>query len=195
MGYSRNCRHIPKPLRHGSTISYKSPAGSRTWLASKKGIVVTATILGLVTAASFAIWIIPQQGPATLIVVTDRAAHLDGIDDQRRAMADAISAQLTSVIDGSVSPQDHIESARESSVIVKRQIAELLRSGVDEPWRQSYQLYVESLRLLDSYIGETVVIAELIEEGRDPGTPTRADAALAASEASAAESAAARPRA
>ena len=164
-------------------------------MASKKGIVVTATILGLVTAASFAIWIIPQQGPATLIVVTDRAAHLDGIDDQRRAMADAISAQLTSVIDGSVSPQDHIESARESSVIVKRQIAELLRSGVDEPWRQSYQLYVESLRLLDSYIGETVVIAELIEEGRDPGTPTRADAALAASEASAAESAAARPRA
>lgn len=163
-------------------------------MASTKGIVVTVGILAALTAASFAIWLIPQQGPGTVIVVSDNASHLDRIDAERSAMAAAVSEQFAGVLDGSVPPADHIASARESSVIVKRQIAELFRSGAGEQWHASYSKYVESLRSLDEYIGETAIVAGLIADGREAGDTDKAAAALAASEARAAESLAARPQ-
>lgn len=162
-------------------------------LSSKKGIAATIGILGLITVASFVIWIVPQQNIQTQIIVSDYTQHLNDIDEQRRAIAEAASLQFSGVLDGSIAPQDHIDAARESSVIVKRQLADLLRSGADAPWHASYGMYVESLRSLDEYIGETVVVSKLVASGEEPRGLDRALAALAASEAYAVDSLAALP--
>lgn len=161
-------------------------------MSSKKGIIATVGILALITVASFAIWTLPQGNTDTKIMVSDYTQHLREIDEQRAAMAIAIADQFSGVLDGTVDPQTHTESARESSVIVKRQIADLLRSGASEQWHNSYAAYVESLRSLDEYIGETVVAAKLVESGQEPDLE-RLNAALAKSEAYAATSLAALP--
>ncbi len=162
-------------------------------MSSKKGIVATVGILGLITAASFVIWALPQGSFETQILVTDYSQHLANIDEQRSAMADAVSAQFAGVLDGTVDPQTHVESSRESSVIIKRQIADLLRSGAGPEWHASYGMYVESLRSLDEYVGETVVAAKLAESGQEPDNLDKLRAALESSHARAADSIAALP--
>lgn len=157
-------------------------------MSSKKGIIATVAILGLITAASFAIWALPQGGIGTQIVVTDYTRHLLDVDEQRTAMASAISDQFAGVLDQSVPTSDHIESAQESSVIIKRQIADLLRSGAPEQWHNSYRMYVESLRFLDEYVGETVVASKLIESGDGEPDLERLRVAFESSNASASAS-------
>ena len=50
-------------------------------MATKKGIIITATILGVITAASFMIWQIPNN-PQMSIVVSDFRTHINGIDER-----------------------------------------------------------------------------------------------------------------
>ena len=154
-------------------------------MSSKKGVIATVGILVLITSASFLIWLVPDRNIGSSIVISDYGDHIDIIDDQRHAMVDELSSRFSGVLDGSVLPQDYIESAQESSVIVKRQIAELLRSGADSQWHQSYGMYVESLRSLDEYISETIVISKLIASDNNSGNLDRVNAALASSEAQA----------
>ena len=45
-------------------------------MASKKGIVITVIILIAISAASFSVWMIPQNNQISF-VVTDFGAHLD----------------------------------------------------------------------------------------------------------------------
>ena len=47
-------------------------------MASKKGIIITIIILASITAASFLLWIVPQENPATL-VVSDYENYLEGV--------------------------------------------------------------------------------------------------------------------
>lgn len=162
-------------------------------MSSKKGIVATIGILGLITVASSVIWILPQGNFDTQIIVTDYSQHIRDIDTQRGAMVDGVTTQFSKVLDSSVDPQNHIDSSRELSVIIKRQIAELLKSGATEPWYDSYGMYVESLRHLDEHIGETVVVSKLIQSGRDPGSLEKLNAALAESDRLAAGSIASLP--
>ncbi len=48
-------------------------------MASKKGIVVTITILVAITGASFLLWMIPQNNETTF-VVSDYGGYLDGVE-------------------------------------------------------------------------------------------------------------------
>ena len=47
-------------------------------MASRKGVVLTVIILAAITAASFSLWLIPQNYEATF-VVTDYESYLDGV--------------------------------------------------------------------------------------------------------------------
>ncbi len=162
-------------------------------MASKRGLAVTAGMLVLVTAASFAIWLVPQGVPGGTVVISDHTANLDGIDDRRVALAAGVSELLDDVMAGTIGADEYAEHARESAVIAKSQVAGLLRADPPEEWHTSYGAAVESLRALDSYIAESIVIAKLVESGEVAPDTQRLEDALRASEAMADESIRARP--
>jgi len=158
-------------------------------MASRRGFAVTAGMLAVVTAASFAIWLVPQGPPGGTVVVSDHAANLDGVEDRRAALAAGVSELLDGVRAGDVSAGEHAELARESAVIAKSELAGLLRTQAPPEWRASYAAAAESLRELGAYISESITAAE---QGGGEGTDRLAEA-LRASEAAAAESLSARP--
>lgn len=173
-------------------ISYKPAARGGGRMASRRGIAATAGMLAIVTAASFAIWLVPQGPPGGTVVVSDHAANLDGVEDRRAALAAGVSGRLAGVMDGTVSAGEHAELARESSVIAKSELAALLRTQAPPEWRASYAAAAESLRELGAYMSESIAVARAAEGGGPPDTG-RLEGALRASAERAAESLEARP--
>jgi len=174
-----------------AVISRRPPRAAR--MATRRGAALTAALLAAVTAASFAIWLVPQGAPGGTIVVTDHAANLDGVEDRRAALAAGVSGLLEGVMAGAVSADEHAELARESAVIAKSELAGLLRTQAPPEWRASYAAAAESLRELGAYMSESIAVARAAE--RDGGQPEtgRLEGALRASGERAAESLAARP--
>lgn len=162
-------------------------------MASRRGVALTAALLVAVTAASFAIWLVPQGVPGGTIVVPDHAANLDGVEDRRAALAAGVSGLLEGAIAGTVSADEHAELARESAVIVKSELAGLLRTQAPPEWRASYAAAAESLRELGAYMSESITVARAAERGGGPPDTARLEGALRASAERAAESLAARP--
>ena len=66
---------------------------------------------------------------------------------------------------GKISPQDYIVIADVTSSQVTSQISEFVTSKPPEVWQDSYISYMEALKKFNSYIGETKVLANLIEKG------------------------------
>lgn len=162
-------------------------------MASRRGIAATAGMLALVTAASFAIWLVPQGVPGGTVVVSDHAANLDGVEDRRAALAAGVSGRLAGVMGGAVSADEHAELARESSVIAKSELAALLRTQAPPEWRASYAAAAESLRELGAYMSESIAVARAAERGGGPPDTGRLEEALRASAERAIESLGARP--
>jgi hypothetical protein len=66
---------------------------------------------------------------------------------------------------GEISPQDYVVIADVTSSQVTSQISEFITSKPPEVWQDSYISYMEALKKFNSYIGETKVLANLIEKG------------------------------
>ena len=135
-------------------------------MASKKGIALTIGVLGAITIASFLIWILPQSTEMTF-VVTNFEVHLDGIKNIHGAIQDTVDSEFQNLLDEKISPQAYIEQAEGSSSQINSQIIQLINSQPSEEWQESYKNYLESLRNYNSYIRETIVVANMIEDGAD----------------------------
>ncbi|NNL59386.1 MAG: hypothetical protein HKP31_08015, partial [Nitrosopumilus sp.] len=64
---------------------------------------------------------------------------------------------------GEISPQEYITITEVTSSQVTAQISEFITSKPPEQWQPSYINYMEALKKFNSYIGETKVLANLIE--------------------------------
>ena len=133
-------------------------------MASKKGIVVTVLILGAITGASFLLWIIPQENEVTF-VVSDYEGYLDGVKNIHEVLQESIDIEYQNLREGEISPEEYIAVTEITSSQVNAKISEFVTSKPPEEWQDSYISYMDALKKFNSYIGETKVLADLMEKG------------------------------
>ncbi len=133
-------------------------------MASKKGIITTAIILAAITGASFLLWLVPQEDETTF-VVSDYENYLDGVKNIHEILQESIEIEYQNLRKGEISPQDYIRIAEVTSSQVTSQISEFVTSKPPESWQDSYISYMNAMKKFNSYIGETKVLANLIEKG------------------------------
>ncbi|NQV40012.1 MAG: hypothetical protein HQ505_05675 [Nitrosopumilus sp.] len=133
-------------------------------MASKKGIVTTAIILAAITGASFLLWIIPQNVETTF-VVADYENYLDGVKNIHEVLEESIVIEYDNLRTGKISPQEYIRVTEATSSQVTTQISEFVTSKPSEEWQTSYISYMDALKSFNSYILETKVLANMIENG------------------------------
>ena len=132
-------------------------------MASKKGIVVTITILVVITSASFLLWIVPQDYETTF-VITDYGGYIDGVKNIHEVLQESIDIEYQNLHNGNISPSDYISVAEVTSSQVTSQISEFVTSKPPEEWQDSYISYMNALKKFNAYIVETKVVANLIEK-------------------------------
>ena len=133
-------------------------------MASKKGIMITAIILGAITGASFLLWFIPQDSETTF-VVSDYGKYLDGVKNIQEVLQESINIEYQNLRNGEISPGDYIAITEVTSSQVTAQISEFVTSKPPEEWQDSYISYMDSMKKFNSYIVETKVLAKMIEKG------------------------------
>ena len=131
-------------------------------MASKKGIGITATILVGVVAASFLVYLIPED-TTMKFVVSDFEKHLDDIDERTSMLSIAIEESFEDLMNHKVSPDEYFITANVTQSQVNSLIIELTLSGAPQEWTESYITYVDALKKLNEQIRETVVVANLVK--------------------------------
>ena len=135
-------------------------------MATKKGVFLTIGILGVITAASFLFWLIPQT-TQTVFVVSDYESNLNGVIEIHETIISEIDEEFENMLNEKTSPNEYKEIAEISSSQLKTEIIQLIGSNPPENWNQSYLNYIESLKVSNTYIRETVVVANMIENNDD----------------------------
>ena len=133
-------------------------------MASKKGIAITAIILAAITGGSFLLWVIPQDVETTF-VVSDYENYLDGVKNIHEVLQESIDLEYQNLRNGEISPQQYIAVTEITSTQVTAQISEFVTSKPPEEWQASYINYMDALKSFNSYIIETKVLANMIENG------------------------------
>ena len=131
-------------------------------MASKKGIVITGIILASITAASFLLWIVPQENNSTF-VVTDYEGYLDGVKNIHEVLQESIDIEYRNLQDGKISPSEYLIITEVTSSQVTTQISEFVTSKPSEKWQESYISYMNGMKKFNEYIIETKVLANQIE--------------------------------
>ena len=134
-------------------------------MPTKKGIVVTIGILAAITAASFLVWFIPQNNE-TIFVISDYETNLDNVKEIHLTIVSGIDEQFQNMLNGDITPKEYIKNAEISSSQINSQIIQLVQSNAPEEWHQSYLNYMESLKIFNSQIRETIVFATMIDDGK-----------------------------
>jgi hypothetical protein len=132
------------------------------WVATKKGIILTTIILGIITAASFSIWLIPQyenSGP----LISDYRSELESVSERHAIIINGTNDELNNMLTGSLSPDEFITRAQTSSSQVDSLLSEIIESRAPQEWRESYLNYGEALKKYNDYLTETIVIANKVK--------------------------------
>ena len=133
-------------------------------MASKNGIAITVIILAAITGASFLIWQIPQDNETTF-VISDYGDYLNGVKNIQEVLQESIDIEYQNLRNGEISPDDYIKITEKTSSQVTAQISEFVTSKPPEEWQDSYISYMDAMRKFNSFIGETKVLANMIEKG------------------------------
>ncbi len=133
-------------------------------MASKKGIAVTAIVLAAITGGSFLVWLVPADNQTTF-VVSDYEGYLDGVKNIHEVLEESVEMDYHSLRNGEISPRDYNVLADVTSSQVTAQISEFVTSKPPEEWQGSYISYMEAMKKFNEYVGETRVLASMIENG------------------------------
>ena len=133
-------------------------------MASRKGIVVTIAILVSVVAASFLVYLIPED-TTMKIIVSDFEKHLDITKEKTSMEATSIDESFKKLMEQELSPDEYIMIADVSSRQIRSLVIELTNSGATEEWVESYVNYIGALKKLNEKIIETIVVANLMDDG------------------------------
>ena len=130
-------------------------------MASTKGIAVTIAILVGVVAASFLVYLIPED-TTMKIVVSDFKKHLDITKEKASMEVTSIDESFEKLMEKKISPDEYINIAEVSSSQINSLIIELTNSGATQEWSESYVNYIGALKKLNEKITETIVVANLM---------------------------------
>ena len=132
-------------------------------MASKKGIGVTVTILVGVVAASFLVYLIPENTEMKLLV-SDFEKNLDSIDERTSMLSIGIEKSFDDLISHKLSPEEYFVTAGITQKQVNALIIELTLSGAPQEWAASYKTYTDALKILNEQIRESVIVANLMKD-------------------------------
>ena len=132
-------------------------------MGSKKGVGITVGILIAITIASFMVWLDNPTNTDMTIVVTDFENHDVGITERHKIISSAIEESFLELVEGKISPEEYIKIAEVSSSQNNSLLMELAYSEAPEEWQESYINRITSLKSFESYIIETMVMANLMD--------------------------------
>jgi len=132
-------------------------------MASKKGIGVTIAFLVGIVAASFLVYLIPED-TTMKIVVSDFKKHLDITKEKASMEITSIDESFEKLMEKKISPDEYINIAEVSSSQINSLIIELTNSGATQEWSESYVNYIGALKKLNEKITETIVVANLMND-------------------------------
>jgi len=135
-------------------------------MASKKGIGVTIAFLVGVVAASFLVYLIPED-TTMKIVVSDFGEYLDITKEKAMLESVSIDESFEKLMEKKMSPNEYIGIAKVSSSQINSLIIELTDSGATQEWVESYVNYIDALKKLNEKITETIVVANLMNDDND----------------------------
>ena len=130
-------------------------------MASKKGITVTVAILVGVVAASFLVYLLPED-TTMKISVSDFEEHLDITKERASMEITGVDDSFRKLMNNEISPDEYVSIAEISSLQLNSLITELTKSGATQEWTESYVNYIGALKKLNDKITETIVVANLI---------------------------------
>jgi len=136
-------------------------------MATRKGVFVTAIILAAIGAASFVVWVVPQNRGSSF-VVSDYKSELESVRERHALIMTEMESDLKELLDKTLVPDDFIGKAQTSSAQVTSLITELIESNPPVEWRESYLNYDESLKKYNEYLTETISLANRIKSGMSP---------------------------
>ena len=132
-------------------------------MATKKGIIITVAILAAISGASFVVWVLPQNHGS--VVISDYKSELDSVKERHLLITTEIESNLKGLSDKSMSPDEFINQTQISSSQVTSLISEMIESNAPTEWKQSYGAYIESLKKYNSYLSETISLANKMKSG------------------------------
>ena len=132
-------------------------------MASKKGIGVTIAFLVGIVAASFLVYLIPEDTEMK-IVVSDFEKYLDITKEKSTLESVGIDESFEKLMEKKMSPNEYIGIAKVSSSQINSLIIELTGSGATQEWVESYVNYIDALKKLNEKITETIVVANLMND-------------------------------
>jgi len=132
-------------------------------MASKKGKIVTVIILAVITGASFLLWMVPENSETTF-VVSDYRGYIDGVKNIHEILQESIEMEYQNLLNDEIAPNDYNIVVEVTSSQVTAQISEFVTSKPPEEWQDSYINYMDAMKKFNVYIGETKVLANLIEK-------------------------------
>jgi len=132
-------------------------------MASKKGIGVTIAFLVGIVAASFLVYLIPED-TTMKIVVSDFGKYLDITKEKAMLESVSIDESFEKLMKKKMSPNEYIGIAKISSSQINSLIIELTGSGATQEWVESYVNYIDALKKLNERITETIVVANLMND-------------------------------
>jgi len=131
-------------------------------MTSKKGIGVTIAILVGVVAASFLVYLIPED-TTMKITVSDFGEHLDITKERVLMESSSIDESFKKLMENDMNQDEYIRIAEVSSSQILTLIIELKDSGATQEWTESYVNYIGALKKLNEMITETIVVANLMD--------------------------------
>ena len=131
-------------------------------MGSRKGIAVTIAILVGVVAASFLVYLIPED-TTMKITVSDFGEHLDITKERASMEITSVDESIEKLMKSKMSSDEYIRIAEISSLQVNSLIIELTNSGATQEWTESYVNYIGALKKLSEMITETIVVASLMD--------------------------------
>jgi len=132
-------------------------------MASKKGIAVTIAFLVGIVAASFLVYLIPED-TTMKIVVSDFEKYLDITKEKAMLESVSIDESFEKLMEKKMSPNEYIGIAKVSSSQIDSLIIEMIDSGATQEWVESYVNYIDALKKLNGKITETIVVANLMND-------------------------------
>lgn len=133
-------------------------------MTSKKGIIITAIILGSITGVSFLIWALPQKTEPTF-VFSNYKDELDRVKEIHQSLESSIEIKFDDMMNERINPDEYIQMAEVTTSQVNSQIIELVESEASKEWQQSYIEYINALKGFNSYVRETMIIANMKKDG------------------------------
>lgn len=131
-------------------------------MATKKGIFLTIGILTAITTSSFLIWMIPQNNQ-NIFVVSDFETYLNNVKEIHDILLVEIEEDFQKMLNEEISPDDYIKIAEITSSQINSEIIQIVGSDPPEEWFDSYFNYIEALKKSNSYIRETIVVANIMK--------------------------------